>query len=61
MRTAKDLPREALERIVDSVQKALWQDQDGDWRPDLEWNPNTLDEIAYAMTESGLKPPDEPE
>lgn len=52
--SAKDLPRDRLNYIVDSIAEILWLDVDyiGDyWNCDKDWSPGsgTLDFIAETM------------
>jgi hypothetical protein len=70
MKRASDLTREQLERIVDTAQRALWQESvseadftsaPGDpevWNCDTEWSWERVEEIAGALTAADLRPPE---
>lgn len=59
MKGARDLSRERLVKLVDHVQQILYLDADADgmiWNPGKEWDSETIDSIAAAMINAGLKP-----
>ena len=59
MKSARDLPREQLVELVDHIQQVLYLDADARrmiWNPDKEWDADSVDSIAAAMADAGLKP-----
>lgn len=42
--------------IVRTVQEVLWLEANGTWNADKEWTPDTLDEVADALINEGLRP-----
>jgi hypothetical protein len=62
IRSAKQLTRGQLERIVDEAQRALWLQECDDaggnlvWHPDTEWSWERVEQIAGAMIDAGLRP-----
>jgi hypothetical protein len=59
MKTAHDLTREQLEKIVDTVQRSLWEGDADIFDPDTEWNWERVEQIADALTDAGLRPDEE--
>jgi hypothetical protein len=62
MKHARDLSREQLVRIVDHVQQVLYLTANGQemtWNPDKEWDCETIEYVAEAMIDAGLKPEEE--
>lgn len=61
MQTAKDLERDELVMIVDSLLQALYLDFDADltqvWNPDKEWDgADICDQMAAKLARLGLIP-----
>jgi hypothetical protein len=59
MKGARDLSRDELVQLVDHVQQVLYLDADPRgmiWNPDKVWDAESLDSIAAAMIDAGLKP-----
>ena len=59
MKSARDLSREQLVELVDRIQQVLYLDADTRgmiWNPDKDWDSDSLDSIAVAMSDAGLKP-----
>jgi hypothetical protein len=59
MKSPRDLSRDQLVHLVDHVQQVLFLDADARgmmWNPDKEWDSETIDSIAAAMIDAGLKP-----
>jgi len=61
MKTARDLTRSQLEKIVDTAQRALWEGDADIFDPDTEWSWERVEQIAGALTDAGLRPDDEEE
>lgn len=61
MKTARELTREQLEKIVDTAQRALWELHPGAFYYDTEWSWDRVEQIAGALTDAGLRPDEEPE
>jgi hypothetical protein len=53
---AKDLTREELERIVDTVKEKLWLNDEGIWDVDTPWDWNRIETIAEVMADLGMRP-----
>ena len=60
MKKLNDLSRNQLEITLSKIQDILWLDLvEGGYEvfnPDKQWSPKTLDQIAEAMAQSGLRP-----
>lgn len=59
MKTAKDLSREELERIVTRAQEMFWSTGEAGaltWDSDTEWSWERVEDIAGVMIELGLRP-----
>jgi hypothetical protein len=56
LKTPRDLTREQLEQIVEDVQLILWQEYDGKWNHDQEWDSATLEHVAQVFVPYGLGP-----
>lgn len=60
MKYAVDMKRDQLEDIVDWLQSILYSDYDEDenpiWDPRKRWGGDTLEQLGYLATQSGLAP-----
>lgn len=54
MREVEDLTNDELFEIVYAVREALWPNGDGKH----VWSPDTLEEVAAALSDKGLAPED---
>ncbi len=56
-REVTDLSREELIRVVERVRDALYRDEhDGALDPDKNWDADTIEAVAQAMIDAGLRP-----
>jgi hypothetical protein len=56
-REVSDLSREELVRVVERVRDALHRDEhDGTLDPDKQWDGDTIEAVARAVIDAGLRP-----
>jgi hypothetical protein len=56
-RQPSELSREDLVRVVERVRDALYRDKhDGTLDPDKTWDADTVEAVAQALVDAGLRP-----
>lgn len=41
---------------IESIRAILWQEADGHWNPNKEWDEETLEYVAGVLVDLGLQP-----